>query len=67
MLLIPLQSKRLHVENGAEGGKKFLLPDSFAPTDWYILHNVLHDAICLLKTFSILQLKKSADQDTCYF
>ena len=32
MLLIPFQSKKLHVENGAEGRKStFLLPDSFAP------------------------------------
>ena len=60
MLLIPFQSKRLHVENGAEGRKStFVLPDSFAPTDCYTLHNVLHNAICLLKTFSIPQLKKS--------
>lgn len=68
MLLIPFQSKRLHVENGAEGRKStFVLPDSFAPTDCYTLHNVLHNAICLLKTFSIPQLKKSANQNTCYF
>ena len=71
MLLIPFQSKRLHVENGAEGRKStFLLPDSFAPPphpDCYTLHNVLHNAICVLKTFSILQLKKSANQNACYF
>lgn len=32
MLLTLFQSKRLHVGNGAEGGKStFLLTDSFAP------------------------------------
>lgn len=60
MLLTPFQSKRLHVGNGAEGGKStFLLPESFAPQA-ATYYTVFHVMQFLLKTFSIVQLKKSS-------